>query len=97
MQLSAPCRGYIPALANLQEMEISFMSTTAFPPSSCKWQTPLLVLGGLLAVVFILQLIDHFVVRPAFLQLEHREAIEDNNRVKAALAQEFQSLSCHRR
>ncbi len=69
------------------------MTTPVAHSSPRKWQPPLLVLGGLLAVVCVLQLIDHFVVQPAFIHLEQREAIEDNNRARSALAQELQGLS----
>nr|WP_321466438.1 CHASE4 domain-containing protein [uncultured Desulfobulbus sp.] len=70
------------------------MSTAVFSSRHPrKWQAPLLVAAGLLMVVFTLVLIDTLVIQPAFLQLEQREALEDNSRARSALDQELKGLS----
>lgn len=53
----------------------------------------LLVLGGILLVVLLLFILNHFLVQPAFQVLERSQAIEDNDRVSAALAQELAALT----
>lgn len=51
-----------------------------------------LVLGGLLLVLLLLLTFNHFLVQPTFRDLEHRQALEDNDRASAALDHELANL-----
>lgn len=56
-------------------------------------QALLLVLGGSAIVVLLLLALNHFLVQPAFHNLQQDQALEDNERASAALANELATLA----
>lgn len=56
-------------------------------------QALLLVLGGSAVVVLLLLVLNHFLVQPAFHNLQQDQALEDNDRASAALDNELSSLA----
>ncbi|MGB3209442.1 MAG: CHASE4 domain-containing protein [Desulforhopalus sp.] len=66
---------------------------TITPPRIWIVQGLALVFLGLTVALLILWIVDCWVIQPVFQELDHKQGLEDNNRVQAAIEDEIASLT----